>query len=304
MKILVTGGAGFIGSNLVDKLVENGDEVSVIDNLSTGFEKNINPKAKFNKLNILNPYLKDIFRKEDFDVIYQLAAQIDLRKSVANPLNDFEENVAGSMNILELARKCNVKKFIFSSTGGAIYGDTELRPTKEDHPVNACSPYGINKAVVEKYLDYYNKMYGLNGVSLRYSNVFGPRQNPNGEAGVVAIFLKKMLKHEKPVIFGDGTQTRDYVFVDDVVNANILALGLPSGIYNVGTGIETDVNELFNNINSFFDYRFEKVYGPAKPGEQKTSCLDYSKIKDCSWCPKTDLKKGLEKTYEWFKNEY
>lgn len=300
MKILVTGGAGFIGSHLVDSLLDLRHEVIILDNLSTGFGKNINSKAQFFKYDINNPHLKSIFEKEYIDVIYHLAAQIDVRKSVENPANDFKENIIGSLKMIELAKE-HKAKFIFSSSGGAIYGETDDRPTKETHRENPKSPYGIAKLAIEKYLNFYHESFGLDYVALRYSNVYGPRQNSKGEAGVVAIFLSKMLKGEQPVINGDGTQTRDYVFVDDVVRANLLALDLPVGIYNVGTGIETDVNELFNKINSLFENKFEKKYSPAKKGEQKTSRLNYDKIREFGWAPTIFLNDGLRKTYEWFK---
>jgi len=202
--------------------------------------------------------------------------------------------------MIELAKRNNTK-FIFSSTGGAIYGDTNLRPTDENHPENPESPYGLNKLYIDKYLSGVSK---LNFVSLRYSNVYGPRQNFKGEAGVVAIFLDKMLREEQPVINGDGSQTRDYVFVDDVVNANILALNLPNGVYNIGTGVETSVNELFDKINVFFENKFEEKHADTKAGEQKTSCLNYDKIKKFGWSPQISLDDGLKKTYEWFKENY
>ena len=304
MKILVTGGAGFIGSHLVDALIEKNHRVFVIDNLSTGFKKNINPKAKFFRVDLTNhKKIEVIIKKEKPEVIFHLAAQIDVRKSMADPVFDTRSNILASVNLINLAREYRVKKFIFSSTGGAIYGDTKNRPTGEKEPEWPLSPYGIAKLTVDKFLFYYREVHGLNFVSLRYSNVYGQRQNPHGEAGVVAIFLNKMLKGDQPVINGNGKQTRDYVYVGDVVSANLLALKnfTRSGIYNVGTGKETDVNQLFWEINCHFGKKFKEVHGPAKMGEQKTSCLDFAKIKkEFGWKPKVDFKTGIGKTFEWF----
>ena len=306
MKILVTGGAGFIGSHLTDALVKKNHKVFVIDNLSTGFQKNVNPKAKFHKTDLTDhKKIEMILKKEKPEVIFHLAAQIDVRKSVADPVFDANSNILASINLIKLASHYKVKKFIFSSTGGAIYGDTKNRPTGEKESEWPLSPYGIAKLTIDKFLYYYREIHGLNFVSLRYGNVYGPRQNPHGEAGVVAIFLNKMLKGTQPVINGNGRQTRDYVFVEDVVSANLLALKhfKKSGIYNVGAGKETDVNQLFREINLHFGKKFKEVHGPAKIGEQKTSCLSYAKIKkEFGWSPKTNFPDGIKKTFEWFKH--
>lgn len=304
MKILVTGGAGFIGSHVTDKLIEKGHQVFVLDDLSTGEKENINAKAGFIEADITDfGKIEKIFAENKFEVVYHLAAQIDVRKSVADPVFDAKTNILGSINLVELSRKYKIKKFIFSSTGGAIYGDTQNRPTSEDCPEWPLSPYGIAKLSVDKFLNYYNQVHGLKYVSLRYGNVYGPRQNPHGEAGVVAIFLSKMLGGEQPVIFGDGAQTRDYVFVDDVARANLLALENfeKTGIYNVGTGIETSVNDLFREINRHFGEKFEENHGLAKLGEQKTSCLSWAKIeKDFNWKPEVSFTEGIKNTYDWF----
>jgi UDP-glucose 4-epimerase len=306
MKILVTGGAGFIGSHVTDALVKKNHKVFVVDNLSTGFRKNVNPKAKFQKIDLTDhKKVETILKKERPEVIFHLAAQIDVRKSVADPVFDADSNILASINLINLASQYKVKKIIFSSTGGAIYGDTDKRPTDEKEPEWPLSPYGIAKLSVDKFLYYYREIHGLNSVSLRYGNVYGPRQNPHGEAGVVAIFLNKMLKNEQPVINGDGKQTRDYVFVEDVARANLLALQnfKKSGIYNVGAGKETDVNQLFREINRHFGKKFKEVHGPAKQGEQKTSCLNFSKIKrEFDWKPQTNFADGIKKTFEWFKS--
>ncbi|MDA8402184.1 MAG: NAD-dependent epimerase/dehydratase family protein [Deltaproteobacteria bacterium] len=304
MKILLTGGAGFIGSHVTDELIAKGNDVVIIDNLSTGFEYNINPKAKFVKTDITDfKKIENIFAEESPEIIYHFAAQIDVRKSVSDPLFDAETNIMGTLNLIKLSSDFKIKKFIFSSTGGAIYGDTDVRPTPENHPEWPLSPYGIAKLATDKFLNYYNEIFGLKYVSLRYGNVYGPRQNPHGEAGVVAIFLNKMLKGEQPIINGDGDQTRDYVYVEDVVKANILALENIDkvGIYNVGTSIEISVNDLFKEINKNFDNKYKEVHGPAKLGEQKTSCLNYEKIKkDMNFIPKTDFSEGIKETYKWF----
>ncbi len=304
MKILITGGAGFIGSQAADVLIAKGNEVIILDNLSTGFEYNINPDAKFIKADITDfKNIERIFEEEKPEIVYHFAAQIDVRKSVSDPMFDAETNIMGTLNLIKLSAAFKIKKFIFSSTGGAIYGDTDLRPTPENHPEWPLSPYGIAKLAADKFLNYYSEILGLKYISLRYGNVYGPRQNPHGEAGVVAIFLNRMLKGEQPVINGDGGQTRDYVYVADVVKANILALDNTdkTGIYNVGTSLEISVNDLFKEINKNFDNKYKEVHGPAKIGEQKTSCLSYEKIeKELGFKPETAFSEGIKKTYEWF----
>ena len=304
MKILLTGGAGFIGSHVADELIAKGNRVVIIDNLSTGFEYNINPESKFIKADITDfKKIEEIFAEELPEIVYHFAAQIDVRKSVSDPLFDAQTNIMGTLNLIKLSNDIKVNKFIFSSTGGAIYGDTDVRPTPENHPEWPLSPYGIAKLATDKFLNYYSEVFGLKYVSLRYGNVYGPRQNPHGEAGVVAIFLDKMLNGGQPVINGDGNQTRDYVYVKDVVKANILSLENTDkiGIYNVGTSIEISVNDLFKEINKNFDNKYKEVHGPAKLGEQKTSCLNYEKIKkDMNFIPKTDFSEGIKETYKWF----
>ncbi|MBN1376936.1 SDR family oxidoreductase [Candidatus Woesearchaeota archaeon] len=305
MKCLVTGGAGFIGSNIVDNLIEKNHKVIIIDNLTTGTKENINEKAVFYEMDIRDKKVEDVFKKEKPEIVFHTAAQIDVRKSVEDPIWDSEINISGSLNILENCKKYNVKKFIFSSTGGAIYGDTENIPTTEKEEAKPISPYGICKLSVEKYLHYYGKIFGLDYVSLRYSNVYGPRQNSKGEAGVVAIFIDKILNNEQPLINGDGKQTRDYVFVKDVVNANMLAFEKNiTGIYNIGTANETTVNEIFRLINKNLGNKAEKKHAPAKKGEQQRSCLDYGKAeKALGWKPEYNIEKGIKETVDWFKNK-
>jgi len=306
MKILITGGAGFIGSHLADKLIQKGHIVLIVDNLSTGFKQNLNPRARFIKTDILDiKKIEKIFKKESPEIVYHLAAQIDVRKSVEDPIYDFKTNILGSSNLIQASLKHKVKKFIFSSSGGAVYGDANFFPTPESHKEWPTSPYGISKLSVDKILNYYNKTINFNYTSLRYGNVYGPRQNPHSEAGVVSTFLSKMFRGEQPMINGNGKQTRDYVYVEDVVNANILALKnfKKTGIYNVGTSQETNVNEIFSKINKNFGNKFKKVHGPVKLGEQKRSCLDYSRIeKDFGWKPKYDLESGIKQACKWFKS--
>ncbi len=306
MKILITGGAGFIGSNVADMLIAKKHDAVIIDNLSSGFEYNVNKEAKLIKADITDfDKIEKIFNEEKPEIIYHFAAQIDVRKSVSDPIFDAKTNIMATLNLIKLSNDFKIKKFIFSSTGGAIYGDTDDRPTKEEHSEWPLSPYGIAKLATDKFLNFYYEIFGLKYVSLRYGNVYGPRQNPYGEAGVVAIFLNKMLKNEQPIINGDGKQTRDYTYIDDVVKANILALENIDkiGIYNVGTSIEISVNDLFTEINKNFGGKFKEIHGPAKLGEQKTSCLNYEKIKkDMGFEPEINFSEGIKKTYEWFKN--
>ena len=279
MKILVTGGAGFIASQIADAFINEGHEVCILDNLSTGFEKNINKKGRFIKSDITSPSILEIFTKEKFDVVNHHAAQIDVRKSVNDPIFDASTNILGTINLLQACIKTGVKKFMFASTGGAVYGEQEYFPADEKHPTNPVSPYGITKLSIEKYLFFYKNEYGLNHTILRYANVYGPRQNPFGEAGVVAIFANKLLKNENPIINGEGNQTRDYVFVEDVVKANVITLGSnTSNIFNIGTGIETSVNQLFEKLNSIAGGIAVEKHGPAPKGEQLRSIITSDKL--------------------------
>jgi len=304
VKILVTGGAGFIGSHVVDAYIAAGHEVCVVDDLSTGRGENLNLKARFYKLDIRrSEELQDIFAREKFDVVNHHAAQMNVRKSVEDPTFDASVNILGGLNILECCRLYGVKKVIFASTGGAIYGEQDYFPADEEHPMRPLSPYGVAKLAFEKYLFYYHQVYGLEYVSLRYANVYGPRQNPHGEAGVVAIFTKKMLAGEQPIINGDGTQTRDYVYVGDVVRANELALAYcRSAVFNVGTGVETDVNQLFRKLSLLTNAHVHEVHGPAKVGEQLRSVLSWGKIhEELGWSPGITLDEGLRLTVDAFR---
>ncbi|MBI5636055.1 NAD-dependent epimerase/dehydratase family protein [Candidatus Micrarchaeota archaeon] len=301
MKCLVTGGAGFIGSNLVDALVARGDAVSVVDDLSTGSKANINPKAVFYRESINNDLAK-IFAKENPHTVFHEAAQINVRKSIADPLSDARTNVLGTINLLEACRKADVKKIVYSSSGGACYGEPSGK-TDENHLVNPLAPYGASKYAAEKYLFIYSKLYGLDYTILRYANVYGPRQDPKGEAGVIAIFFNKLKSNQPITVNGDGKQTRDYVFVQDVVEANLLAAGKKTGsrIFNAGTGKKTSVNELIDFAQQVSGKKFAQVnYGPAIAGEVKHICLDCSLAKkELGWQAKTSINDGLEKTWEW-----
>jgi len=310
MKCLVTGGAGFIGSHLVDRLIKEGHRVVIIDDLSTGKKENLNSKAKFYKIDICSSKISQIFKKEKPEIIFHYAAQIDVRKSVENPVEDAKINILGSLNVIQNFISINrqnphksATKFIFASTGGAIYGEANVIPTPEGYPEFPLSPYGVAKLTIEKYLNYYHKVFDLPYVSLRLANIYGPRQNSKGEAGVVAIFCDKMLSKKQPIINGSGRQTRDFVFVGDVVEANILVLKKNKiGIFNIGTAKETDINTIFKKLKNLTGSKCKKIYDPALPGEQKRSCLDYSKAKrELGWQPKYSLDNGLNKTVEWFK---
>jgi len=302
-KVLVTGGAGFIGSHITDKLIEKGHQVVVIDNLSTGKKENLNNKAKFYEADICNSEISQILRKEKPEIVFHFAAQIDVRKSVKDPIQDAKTNILGSLNLLQNCKEIKVKSFTFASSGGAIYGNTDVIPTPETHPENPESPYGICKLIIEKYLHFYKETFGLNYTALRLANIYGPRQDSKGEAGVIAIFCDKMLKNEKVVINGDGEQTRDFVYVDDVVNVALLSMEQKkSDIYNIGTGKETNINEIFRKIKKLTGSNCEEVYAMGKSSEQKRSCLDYSKAKqELGWQPEYDLERGLQETINWFK---
>jgi len=304
LKILVTGGAGFIASQITDAFINEGHQVVILDDLSTGFEKNINPKAKFVKANICDKSIDKLFNEEKFDVVNHHAAQMDVRRSVKDPEFDATTNILGTINLLQNCVKYSVKKFMFASTGGAVYGEQDYFPADEKHNQQPKSPYGISKLAVEKYLFFYHSEYKLNYSILRYANIYGPRQNPFGEAGVVAIFSTRLLKGDQPVINGDGKQTRDYVFVGDVVKANVLALNdQASDVYNIGTGIETDVNQLFNYINVITKAGKVEKHGPAAAGEQLRSVITSDKLfTKFGWRPSTKLEDGLKATVEFFRN--
>ncbi len=300
---MVTGGAGFIGSHIVDGLIRRGHRVLVVDNLSSGKKENLNPKAKFYKIDIREKKLENIFKKEKPEFVCHQAAHINLRASVRDPIFDAENNIIGSLNVLQNCVKYKVKKIVFASTGGALYGEAKVIPTPETYPAWPISPYGVAKLSVEHYLYYYFKVFNLPYTVLRYANVYGPRQDAKGEAGVVAIFTEKMIFGGQPIINGDGRQTRDYVFVGDVVEANILAIkNKKCGIYNIGTGVETNVNQIFKKLTKITGAKVQEVYGPKPAGEQRRSCLSFAKIRrELGWKPRVKLEEGLERTVGWFK---
>lgn len=303
-KILVTGGAGFIGSHVVDLFLENGFEVVILDDLSTGRASNLNPAAKFYQMDIRNPKVREIFETERPDFVSHHAAQMDVRRSVAQPLFDADVNILGSINLIECAKEFGVKRFIYISTGGAVYGEPEYVPCDEAHPINPICQYGASKHTVEHYLFMYHVNYGLKYTVLRYPNVFGPRQDPHGEAGVVAIFTGKMMAGEPVVIHGDGEQTRDFVYVSDCAQANYLAATVDHepGIYNIGWSVPTSVNQIFAALAKATEYALPVGYGPAKVGETRHIYLDASKArKDLGWSATVSLDEGMRKTVEYFK---
>ena len=303
-KILVTGGAGFIGSTLVDKLIEAGHVVTVLDNLASGCRDYLNPSADFWEMDILEAGLADRFQASAFDLVYHLAAQIDVRKSVANPEFDNQINVLGGLNIIKAAQLGGVKKIIFASTGGAIYGEAEEIPTSEYAPTYPVSPYGINKLALEKYLNYYYQVFGLNYTVLRFANVYGPRQYKGGEAGVIAIFTEAMA-HGKPcVLYGDGKQTRDFVYVDDVVAALMAAAEIDCrGEINISTGKEIDMWEMIAAIENAAGAKLNLELAPARPGEQRrSSLLNRRALETLNWQPRFDFAEGVRRTYDWVKN--
>lgn len=304
MKVLVTGGAGFIGSHLVDALIQRGYQVVVVDNLSTGHLENINPAATFYQVNICSSELGEIFEKEKPELVNHHAAQTVVWKSMEDPAFDAEQNILGSLNLVLQCIRFGVKKIVYASSGGAIYGEPKYRPVDESHPVDPVSCYGISKHTVEHYLQLSYLEYSLNYVALRYSNVYGPRQSPKGEAGVVAIFTSQMLQKERPTIFGKGDKTRDYVYISDVVTANLLAMGKgENGIYNVGTGVETSDQEIFNLLTELTGYQGNPHYAPVRKGEICRICLDYSKArKAIGWQPQFSLREGLMETVNYYRN--
>lgn len=310
MKILVTGGAGFIGSHIVDAYLDKGHSVVIIDSLATGKKKNLNPDAVFYKGDITDrAFVEHVFKEERVDVVNHHAAHASVSESMRNPQFDAEVNIIGSINLVEVACKNSVEKFIFASTGGAIYGDTRVNPTPETEDPHPISPYGVSKLSFEHYLHYYHNVHGLRYTSLRYANVYGERQDPFGEAGVVAIFCEKFAQNKKVEIFGDGEQTRDYVYVGDVVRANILALE-KDALYrpvNIGTGKETSVNELYEILSDIAGNSLKPVYAEKRSGEQRRSVLDYSLAKHLLlWEPKyvftDESSRAVQKnTFNYFK---
>jgi UDP-glucose 4-epimerase len=304
VKALVTGGAGFIGSHLVDALLRAGHDVVVVDDLSRGKRDQVDSAARFVEAGVADTSLKDLLTGTQTEIVFHLAAQIDVRASVRDPLTDARVNVLGTVNLLDACASADVRRIVFASTGGAIYGDTDVIPTPEDHPCRPQSPYGAAKLCAEAYGATFHRIRGLDFVALRYANVYGPRQDPHGEAGVVAIFAARLLHGEQPVINGDGLQTRDYVYVDDVIAANLAAAESGNGgVFNIGTGTETDVNELFDRLRRIAGSDAEPRHAPAQPGEQRRSCVDVSMARRrLGWEPAVSLDGGLERTLAYFRN--
>jgi UDP-glucose 4-epimerase len=303
VRALVTGGAGFIGSHITDALIGAGHTVTVIDDLSRGRREQVNPAATFVALDITSPELVAAIADAKPEVVFHAAAQIDVRESVRDPLHDADVNVVGTVNVLRASVDAGTRRVIFASSGGAIYGDTDVIPTPEDHPCRPESPYGTAKLCAEAYGGTFSRQAGLEFVALRYANVYGPRQDPHGEAGVVAIFATRLTHGEAVVINGDGTQTRDYVHVHDVVSANLAAIDGPTGVYNIGTGIETDVNTLYQMLAEASGVTAAAGHGPAKPGEQRRSCLDTTGTRErLGWSATVGFADGVRSTVEYFRN--
>jgi UDP-glucose 4-epimerase len=301
VKIAVTGGAGFIASHVVDAYLDGGHEVHVIDDFSTGQNVNVNSQATLHRVDIAEKEAARLIEQIKPDVLNHHAAQMDVRHSVADPMFDARVNILGFINLLEACKNSGVKKIIFASSGGAVYGEQKVFPAPESHDTEPASPYGVSKRAGELYLSYYRQAFGLPYIALRYANVYGPRQSAQGEAGVVAIFLSALLAGKTPVINGDGRQTRDYVYVGDVVAANVAALQSSFiGPINIGTGVETDVVTIYQHLRQAVGSPIEAQHGPAKPGEQRRSCLDAGRAAQIlGWRPQMTLKDGLRHTVDY-----
>jgi len=301
--ICVTGGAGFIGSHVADALVDAGHKVLILDDLSSGRRENVPARAELHELDIRSRDAGELLIDGRVEILVHHAAQMDVRRSVEDPRFDADVNIGGLLNLLEHARRGTAKQVIFASTGGAIYGEQEVFPAGEDHEVRPISPYGVSKLASERYLYYYHHEYGLDATCLRYANVYGPRQNPHGEAGVVAIFMHRLLAGDQPVIHGDGLQTRDYVYVADVVRANLASVGCQGfKVLNVGSGRETDVNELFAHVHKGIGEGPPAAHGPAKAGEQTRSCITSALLEsELGVRVTTPLEQGIPTTAEWFR---
>ncbi len=303
--ICVTGGAGFIGSHVAEAIVAAGHRVLIVDDLSSGRKENVPDGANLAVLDIRSEAASTLIREAEVEVLVHHAAQMDVRRSVDDPRFDADVNIGGLLNLLEGGRRGALRQVVFASTGGAIYGEQEVFPADEDHPVRPLSPYGVSKLASERYLYFYNAQYGLDVVCLRYANVYGPRQSPHGEAGVVAIFLDRLLEGRQPMINGDGRQTRDYVFVADVVRANLTALGRRGfEVFNVGTGLETDVNRLFEHLHRAVGNGPAASHGPAKAGEQQRSSITAARLeRELGVRIETSLEHGIALTAAWFRDQ-
>ncbi|MEX0947501.1 MAG: NAD-dependent epimerase/dehydratase family protein [Acidimicrobiia bacterium] len=312
MRVLVTGGAGFIGSTLVDRLLAEGYDVDVVDDLSTGSLANLadaraqrQRKMTFQRLDVRSDAMRELIAHRKPEVVFHLAAQADVRVSVSNPMLDAEVNILGSLNVINAALEAGTRKVVFAGSGGTLYGVPDATPTREGHPQRPLSPYGVSKKAVGDYLHYYREIHGLEYSVLALANVFGPRQDPHGEAGVVAIFAGKLLASVRPTIYGDGEQTRDFVFVDDVVDAFARAADKGGGlIVNIGSGVETSVQQLFDLMARATGYPEPARYGPLRTGELNRSALDPGRAAiHLGWKPYTSLEEGLERSIDWFRNQ-
>ncbi|HVB78588.1 MAG TPA: NAD-dependent epimerase/dehydratase family protein [Candidatus Binataceae bacterium] len=306
MRVLVSGGAGFIGSHTVDALAARGGyEIAVIDDLSAGKRERLNPRARFYQVDLRDAAaVRGVIERERPEVLVHLAAQMDVRRSVADPAFDAQINLVGFLNLMEAGRAHGLSRVVFSSTGGAIYGEQECFPCDEEHPLRPVSPYGVAKLATEKYLFFYRAQYGIDYVALRYANVYGPRQDPHGEAGVVAIFCGRILEGRPVTIYGDGGQTRDYVFVADVARANVAALATTvSGAFNIGTGVETSVSQLYESLAHAAGTSRAAEFGPARAGEQRRSVILAERAaRELGWRPQVELPEGLGQTLRFFRD--
>ncbi len=303
-KIAVTGGAGFIGSHVVDRLIKENHDVVVIDDLSSGRKENINDNAVFYEVNICDPYLREVLGKESPESVIHLAAQASVRNSLANPRFDAHTNIIGSISLLESCKDLCIGKVVYASSVG-VYGEPQYLPVDEMHPIKPISPYAVSKQTVENYLYYYKKTHNIDCVSLRFANVYGPRQDPNGEAGVIAVFINRLLQDQKAVINGDGGQTRDFVFVEDLAKAVLLALekNTECNVFNIGTGSEVAIEKLYNNLKKIVDSSLFPIYGEPIGGEIRRMYVNPELVKkELEWMPETDLKSGLKKTISWFRS--
>ncbi len=303
MRVLVTGGAGFIGSHIQDALLAQGHEVIVVDDLSTGHRENVDQRATFYRLDIRDERVRDVFTTHAPEAVFHLAAQMDVRRSVREPIYDADVNVLGSLRILEACRESGTRRIVYASTGGAIYGEAQYLPADENHPINPISQYGVSKHTVEHYLHLYWQNHGISYLSLRFPNVYGPRQDPHGEAGVVAVFSLQMLGGVQPVIYGDGSKTRDYVYVDDIVRAAMIGFTSPVvGTYNLGWGIEVSDFTVFDTVRAAVGSSVQPRYAPRRLGEVERICLDASRArKDLGWTPQVPLTEGVALAVEYYR---
>jgi UDP-glucose 4-epimerase len=303
VRVLVTGGAGFIGSHVVDAYLAAGWDVAIVDTLATGLAENVDPRARLYQVDVASPAVAEVFEQERPEILNHHAAQASVAVSVKQPMEDFRVNALGAVNLLQHALRTGVRKVVYASTGGALYGEPERIPADEDHPVRPLSPYGASKFVGELYLGLYRRLWGLRSFILRYANVYGPRQDPHGEAGVVAIFAEAMLAGHAPTIFGDGGQTRDFVYVGDVARANLLATQTEAeGVVNIGTGVETSVNEIHRRVAVLTKHAAAPVHGPPREGDVYRIALDPTRAERAlGWRPQVDLQTGLAQTAEWFR---